>query len=190
MWWVLVAKRVERTPPSWSITMRRGVLHLDDVRPGPASRRRPARPTGSPEEPQQQVEGVDGLVDQHAATGRRPAAAPGRRRVVGGVPEPPDGRPRAAGSARASPDVQHLADRDRGRVVPVLQHDADLDRRSRRRARPAARPRRRCAPTGFSVSTCDAGVERVQGDRDVLVVRGGDVHDVRARPRAAGRGGR
>ncbi|PPH85741.1 hypothetical protein C5C82_11725 [Rathayibacter sp. AY1D5] len=152
-----------------------GVLDLDrqQARGGGAAHRGHLA-----EEPLQEVDGVDRLVHQHPAAALGPHPAPGAVEVVAGSAVPEHGRGRTCHGTQGA-GRQQLAEALHGRVVAVLEADAD------------ARP----APLGRGdhlLALGDGGGERlleehrdaaVQGrdrQRGVRAVRSADVHDVGA----------
>ena len=159
---------------------------------GSASRVGPAADLGGlAEEPLQQVQGVDGLVDQHPAAGFGPATAPGPAPVVRLVAMPGDAGPTAEhGAHRArSPAARECAGRC---VVAVLEAHARPWRRSSAPRRSAAASATVVA-TGFSSSTCTPRARQSIAIGGVQVVRRADVHHVRPFPVEQswpGRGGR
>ena len=156
----------------------RGVFDVDDtvqrVPPGVAAYRDDVA-----EQPLHQVERVDGLIDQDSAAAFAGASPPRPGLVVGGVAMPQHGRRATA----YRPELAGVEQRPRGpggRVVPVLQADADLDVRvvARRGDQPVGlgdRVRDRLLD-----QDADARLQAVDRRRDVLVVRGAHVHDVGA----------
>src|SRR5665647_608870 len=122
---VTVGREVDAADAAWVLHRDgRRVLDLGDARVrevgGDAGDR-----LWRAEQPAQQVERVDGLVDEHTAARLAPGGAPRRGRVVRGVAMPPDrgtcGEDRAVRSV-----VDQQAQRLAGVVVAVLEADCLL----------------------------------------------------------------
>ena len=157
-----------------------GVLDLDESAQRELTRL-PADLFDVAEVPLQQVQSVDGLVDQHSAAGLGPGAAPGPPAVVGRVAVPGDARPAAEDAPQST----------RSRATRVFAGRWRCSGSgSRRRSVPgpssaAASIRSASATvvaTGFSSRTCTPGLQRLDSHRSVQVVRRADVHDVRPFP--------
>ncbi len=179
---------MERAPPACRNWMTAVFLDL------PAASGRNVDRRGGPrilfhvaEEPLQQVQSVDRLVDQHSAAALGPGAAPGPAPVVGLVAEPGDRwpvPPRTLPRVPRLPVDEFFAVRLRGVVVSVLE--AHRDRRpalcSGRRLGPPASPSETVvATTAFSSVHVHRGLQTcLDSHRRVQVVRRTDVQHVGA----------